>query len=95
MNSIYATIRARIWGTRNYWSAAQTGGPEQPNCECSVELEIQGNSRNGYHLVMSPSGFFVADSWHPTKQDALDTAYEIFGVEKSAWSEDRLTGNGI
>lgn len=94
MHSIYASTTTRIWGTRNAWSAARTGGPDQPNCECAVELEIQGDDRNGYNLVMSPTGFFTADSWHPTKQDALDAACEIFGVSQAEWSASRTNIDG-
>jgi len=94
MHSIYATTTARIWGTSNAWSAAQTVFPDQPNRDCTVELEIQGDDRNGYHLVMAPSGFFTADSWHPAKQDALDAACDIFDVPQNEWSDVRTTENG-
>jgi len=89
MRSIFAKTTARIWGTRNAWSAAQTAGPNQPSCECSVELEMSGDERSGYNLVMSPSGFFSADSWHPTRHDALEAAFEIFGVDPKNWSDVR------
>ena len=91
MHSIYATTTTRIWGTRNAWSAERTGGPDQPNTECTVQLEIQGDDRNGYNLVMSPEGFFTADSWHPTKNDAIDAACEIFGVSETSWSNSLAT----
>lgn len=93
MDLIYTTTTARIWGTTNAWSAAQTEGPDQPNCECTIKLEIQGTDRNGYILVMSPSGFFTADYWYPTKQDALDDAFEIFSAARNAWSDVRPTGS--
>lgn len=86
MQSIYARTSVRIWGTKNAWSASQTGGPDQPSRLCTVELEIQGDGHDGFHLVMSPSGFFTADSWHPTKQDALDAALEVFDIDQSEWS---------
>ena len=43
---------------------------------------------------MSPNGFFTADSWHPTKQDAIDAASEIFGVAHTAWSDTRTNTSG-
>jgi hypothetical protein len=89
MHSIYATTKARIWGTANAWSLSQSGGSDQPNQECIVELEIQGDDRNGYHLVMTPSGYFTADSWHPTKHDAVESARELFGIDQYAWSRFR------
>ena len=88
MQSIYATTTARIWGTRQAWSAEQTDGPAQTSVQCTVELEIQCD-RHGCNLVMSPSGFSTADSWHPTKQDAIDTACEMFGVSPTAWGSLR------
>lgn len=36
---------------------------------------------------MSPEGFFSADSWHPTKSEAIDAGYEIFGVSETSWSD--------
>jgi hypothetical protein len=87
MLSITTTTRARVWGTKNAWSLAPFRTADEPNQECEVELEIQGDDGNGYHLVMSPHGFFTADSWHQTKQDALDTARELFGVLPDAWSK--------
>lgn len=86
MHSIYATTTTLIWGTTNAWSAEQTGGPDQTSIRCAVKLEIQCD-RHGCSLVMSPSGFFTADSWHPTKEDAIDAAREIFGVPATAWSD--------
>ena len=86
MLSTTTTTRARVWGTKNAWSLSPFRTADEPNQECDVELEIQGDDRDGYHLVMSPHGFFTADSWHQTKQDALDTASELFGVLPDAWS---------
>lgn len=94
MLSIFAIMKAHIWGTTSAWSLSQFAGADQPNCDCVVELEIQGDDRNGYHLVMSPAGYFTADSWHATKVDALNSAFEMFGVSKNAWSNTRPTSTG-
>ena len=91
MDSLFAQTTTEIWGTRNSWSAAQTGGPSQPKSDCNIDLEIQGDEQNGYHLIMTPTGFFTADSWHETKQDAIDAAFEIFGVSCASWSKRRPT----
>lgn len=80
------TTRARVWGTKNAWSLSPFRTANEPTQECDVELEIQGDDREGYHLVISPHGFFAADSWHHTKHDALSTARELFGVLPDAWS---------
>jgi hypothetical protein len=88
MNSITATTKAQIWGTRNAWSLSPNRGSNAPSQECDVALEIQGDDRNGYHLVMTPSGFFAADSWYQTKQEALEDAEELFGVCRDEWSND-------
>lgn len=94
MLSTTTTTRARIWGTNNAWSLSPFRTADEPNQECDVELKIQGDDRDGYHLIMSPHGFFTADSWHQTKEDALSTARELFGVLPAAWSRPtRAEGN--
>jgi len=87
MESIVAKATARIWGTRNAWSLSAFADGRDCSCECEVSLEIQGDAKNGYHLVQSPDGFFAADSHHETKEDALETAEELFGVCRHEWSE--------
>ncbi|GJM25378.1 MAG: hypothetical protein DHS20C16_17930 [Phycisphaerae bacterium] len=78
-----ASTTVRIWGTENSWSLA---GKEGGAKECVVTLEIQGDQRSdGYQLVMSPAGFLTADSWHESKDDALRTAAEMFGVTRDDW----------
>ena len=86
MVSIKTTVKAQIWGDRNSWNLSPCRNQDEPSIDADVELEIQGDEQNGYHLVMSPSGFFTADTWHQTKQDALDAAAELFGVEPNSWS---------
>lgn len=86
--SIVAQARTLIWGTRNSWSLSPHSGSERPGKECLFALEIQGNDHDGYHLVMSPDGFFTADHWYATKQDAIDDAQTLFGLTPNEWSED-------
>ncbi len=88
MLSIRTTVKARVWGTHDAWRLCPFRSPEEPSQDCEVELEIQGDDRSGYHLVMSPSGFFTADNWYETKQEALDTAHRVFGVGPDEWSDD-------
>ena len=54
--------------------------------ESLIELEIQGDEINGYNLVMSPEGFFTADYWYETKEEAMESAEELFGVTRLEWS---------
>jgi len=86
MITITAITKVRIWGTKNCWSLSPDAYNNSHGTDCSVELEIQGDDRNGYHLVMSPSGFFTADNWYETQQDAIDDAIELFGVHADQWS---------
>jgi hypothetical protein len=87
MMRIFAKTRVRVWGTRNSWSLSPESGLRGSAKECDVELEIQGNDREGYNFVMSPTGFFTADTWHQTKDEALATAKELFGVGHAEWKE--------
>lgn len=87
MKSINAKTKVRIWGTKNAWSLAPKSEMDNSGILCEVSLEIQGDQRNGYHLVMSPTGFFTADYWYETKNDALENAEELFGVDPNSWCE--------
>ena len=74
-----------ICGTPNAWKVAEPSDPPAPVQEREVTLEIIGNARDGYHLLMSPTGCFTADTWHETVEDAKDTAHRIFGVPSDGW----------
>ena len=85
--SIFTRTTTEIWGTKNAWSLAPVTESNGPGQKCEVELEIQGNEKEGFHLVMSPAGFFTADYWYETKREALDSARELFGTTESEWSK--------
>jgi hypothetical protein len=74
-----------IHGTANAWKVAEPSDPAANVQERAVTLEIQGNAKDGYHLVMSPAGCFTADTWHETVEDAKDTAHRLFGVPPDSW----------
>ena len=69
-----------ISGTYNAWKVAEPPDPTSSVQERAVALEIQGDAKTGYHLIMSPSGCFTADSWHETIEDAMDSALRVFDV---------------
>jgi len=86
MKAISTKKVVTIWGTSNAWSLLPDPNKNEPSTECEAYLEIQGNEKDGYHLVMSPNGFFTADNWYETKKEAIDSAEELFGVKESEWS---------
>jgi len=53
--------------------------------EVRIELEIQGDDIDGYHLVKTPEGCFTADDWYASKLRALEVAQEEFGVPLDGW----------
>jgi hypothetical protein len=75
----------RIWGTRNSSSLSPHRGYGGKGHECKVELE-KGDEKNGYHLVMSPAGFFTADEWYETRDGALAAAAKLFRVAREQGS---------
>ena len=75
-----------IRGTSNAWKVAEPFVPPAQVHERKVTLEIWGNPRDGYHLLMSPAGCFTADTWHETVEDAKDTAQRLFGVPPEGWT---------
>jgi hypothetical protein len=87
MTSLRTRTRMRVFGSENSWSLTphpQVGGEGQ---ECSVDLEIVGDPQTGYHLVKCPSGFFAADDWYLTLEEALEAGLREFGIGSEDWSE--------
>lgn len=75
-----------ILGEGNGWKVATQGDLSGAERSRRVELEIQGDDQHGYHLVMSPEGCLVADTWHRSQADALAEAQRLFGVPPSDWA---------
>lgn len=83
MKSLLVQTKARITGKENAWGIASSG---DATGRCvSVVLEIQGNAKSGYHLVKSPDGYFTADDWFLTLEEAQSAALEDFGVPLDSW----------
>lgn len=78
--------RARICGTATAWSVEPNAGAAADGVECTVDLEIQGDDQAGYHLVMSPEGFFTADHWYQTRAEALASAEALFDGAAHSWT---------
>jgi hypothetical protein len=85
--TLIAHARARIFGTANSWSLTRQPGYSSEGRDCAVELEIRGDAKSGYHLIMAPEGFFTADSWHHSLEEAFASAHELFDVTASEWAE--------
>ena len=83
--TLVAHTRARVWGTKNHWSLAPHPGLGRRGRDCEFDLQIQGDEKGGYNLVMSPAGFFTADEWYESKDDVLAVASELFGLDRESW----------
>jgi hypothetical protein len=82
-----ANAECRVWSKRgksNAWSL-EAQDDYDTSAVCQVALEIQGNDKRGYNLVMSPAGFFTADNWHESLPEAMESAQEMFGVGPEQW----------
>jgi hypothetical protein len=80
-----ATTRAKIFGKYSCWSSSPLPGVGEESKDCVVELEIQASGPSGYHLVKAPDGFFTADDWYESEEEAMGAAFEEFGVRRSEW----------
>jgi hypothetical protein len=85
MNHFYNKAEVNIYGTQNCWSLDSNG---EGFTKAEVNLEIQGTTKSGYNLVMSPKGFFTADYWFSTLEEAYEDAEEMFGVKKEEWKKN-------
>ena len=81
-----AVAVAPICGTPNAWKVAEPSDPPALVQVREVALEIQGNARDGYHLLMSPAGCFTADTWHETVEEAKEAAHHLFGAPVDTWT---------
>ncbi|NNE00061.1 MAG: hypothetical protein HKN47_22300 [Pirellulaceae bacterium] len=82
-----ATTRTRVWGQRNSWSLSQPANSPNAGVPCNVIVEIQGTPHDGYHVVMSPDGFFTADTWCESLDEAFNSGKELFDIERHDWQE--------
>jgi hypothetical protein len=83
-----ASASLRIRTLKGGWKFAEDNDRSEYVAIRRVELRVQGNKKQGYHLIMTPDGLFTADTHHPDLQDALRAAEEAFGVSPDDWSKD-------
>jgi hypothetical protein len=87
MTSLRARTRIRVFGNESSWSLTPHSHVSGEGRECAVDLEIVGDPEAGYHLVKCPSGFFAADDWYLTLDEALEAGLREFGIGSKDWSE--------
>lgn len=80
-----ATTTVWLKSKRNSWLVVRGADIDERTKQCPLALEIQGDDKNGYHLIMTPDGHFTADTWHETLDDAIGDALEAFGIEPEQW----------
>jgi len=78
--------RSKIRKLKGGWRIANDSDPAKYVHDVEVELCIQGNSKNGFHLIITPENFFTADWHHETLEDAIESAQESFDISSSDWS---------
>ena len=86
MEQIFSKTTTKIFGNKNRWSL-ESDKEEVDVTETEISLEIQGTKKHGYNLVMSPKGFFTADYYYSTKEEALEDALDLFGVKQTDWKK--------
>lgn len=85
MVRLQAEVEAVIFGSHDAWSLEWQRGFAREGKRCRVQLEIQGDDNTGYNLIQRPDGFFTADTWHPTLDEAKRAATELFAVVSGVW----------
>jgi hypothetical protein len=85
MERLQAETRATIWGSKTGWSLAPGPSIADASRTVPVTLSIESDGGGGYLLVQSPEGFFTADEWFHTIDEALSYAGELYGVEPDDW----------
>ena len=80
------TIRIRI--LKGGWKVAEESDESKYVKVLKVQLSIEGNNKKGYFLFMEPEGLFCADNHFDSLDEAINDAFELFGVNKSDWCEN-------
>ena len=80
-----AVTSARVRLLKGGWKLADSDDSSDHVRTLSIDLRIESDGKDGFHLVMTPTGLFTADTHHPSLEDAFETASELFGVSREAW----------
>ena len=87
MKSLFATTHARVYGTSDAWRFFNQARAGETFQKCNIQLIIEGDDESRYFLIVSPEGFFVADTWHESLDAAQDEAERVLGVTREDWTE--------
>ena len=79
-----AKTQKTVCGYHNAWSFSEPENSRQSPTECQVHFEIQGDVSNGFLFIMAPDGFFTADAWVETLDEAFELGAEL-GLERDEW----------
>lgn len=82
---IYQT-QTKNYGSPKAWSLANQSS-YKPCTLCKVEIEIEGNPKRGFSLLISPDGFSTADYWFETLEEALECGINLVGASISEWQK--------
>ncbi|MFS1524465.1 hypothetical protein ACL7TT_10180 [Microbulbifer sp. 2304DJ12-6] len=81
-----STIVQKIRILKGGWRVADREDDIKYVKQLEIELLIEGNAKNGYHLIMTPEGFFAADLHFDSIEEAKEEAEEYFEVSNIQWS---------
>ena len=87
MVTLVAKTTANVAGDHGSWRLASDREGSR-SVITTVTLRIEGENEQGFHLIKSPDGFFTADDWFLTIDEAFDAAEECFGVRRQDWVDD-------
>jgi len=79
------TVKSRIRLFKRGWKIAEECDDFKYVKNLNVKLSIDGNEENGYHLTMEPEDCFAADNHYESLEEAIESAYELFGVSITDW----------
>lgn len=85
VRSMTSTTAIRLYVWKNTWRSPRESDQRDRVEVREVELTIEGDEKNGYHLIATPQGCFGADTLHDSLEDAMRAAREAFGVATDAW----------
>ena len=86
-----STIKQKIRILKGGWRVAKSDDNVKYVKRLAVELSIEGSSKSGYYLLMTPEGLFTADLHFDSIEEAKEEAENYFELSSIQWQGTRTT----
>ncbi|KFZ36113.1 hypothetical protein HR45_18275 [Shewanella mangrovi] len=83
---LYAHTNSLIYGNASYWSLSGEHSAA-PTSQRHIDLDIIGDTEQGYLLLISPKGLYTAEMWCASLEEAKQHAQQWFAIQTADWRD--------